>query len=200
MNGYNTEFHTPNGQEKDRGRYLNVITHGNFGKFQDVDLIVRLVEETKNLPIRYNFIGFGSKLKQIPRSSNVHIENSVPHNQIPERLINADVGLSFRTSDPIGRYAVPVKLLEYIGTSLPCIVSPVMPDLAELEEAGAIRQFESHQISEMVSFLEKLLQDPNFYKGMKHSAFEIRDNYSRDAQSQKAIPYIFGYSPQELIR
>lgn len=201
LNGYGDSFHRDsNGEDSTTvARPFTIISHGNFGRFQNVDLLNRLVKRTGHLPLRYRFVGFGANFDQITPSPNVEIENAVSHEEIPALLAEADLGLSVRSSDSVGRNAIPVKVLEYLGMGIPSLVFPVMPDLGVLAQSGAIRQFESDQIEDAVAFLTNVSRRGPGFEEMRHAAKQVRGDYSRQCWVEVAVEKIFeAHKEQEL--
>ena len=198
MNGYSRQFEnlSPDADNIPKTERFTIIAHGNFGRFQDVELIRQLAIATAEMPLQYRLIGFGAKLRLVEGLPNVQIEQARPHDEIPQLLQSAHMGLSFRTSDDIGRYAVPVKLLEYQGAYLPSLVVPVTPDLEDLARAGAIQQFEAGQLKEMVAFLEKITTDSARYTALVDAVSKVRHLYSRRTQAQRAADLILQLSAQ----
>lgn len=181
LNGYGKSFdlNSMRKEEVTVDRPFTVTCHGNFGRFQDVEFLNRLVKETAHLPLRYLFVGFGARFDQVQQGPNVEIRSAVPNQNVPAILAETDLGLSVRTSDPVGRNAIPVKVLEYLGMGIPSLVFPVMPDLDVLAQTGAIKQFESHQLEEVIEFLTKLSRKGQGFKSMKHAVQQVRYGYSR---------------------
>jgi glycosyltransferase involved in cell wall biosynthesis len=193
MNGYSKSFRAV-GHEGETGfneeKPLKIVTHGNFGQFQDVDLINQLIAATRHLPISFTFVGFGEKLSMVTRNKNVVVGGTMDPAEIAGLLGGHHLGLSFRTSDFIGRNAVPLKILEYMGTGLPALVVPKMPDLSVLEKSGAIRAFEADQLDAIVSFIQKVITDRSLYKIMRKNVLSVRHEYSREQQIERALHYI----------
>jgi glycosyl transferase family 4 len=192
MNGFGENF-SPRPSTKSRlisEKPFLVVSHGNFGRFQDVELLNRLTLETEHLPIQYRLLGFGVNFDKIKRRSNVQIEQSIQHDRIPELISGADLGLSFRTNDAIGRNAIPVKVLEYVGVGIPSLVAPIMPDLNDLARDGAIQQFEGNNMAEMVDFLTAASRGSQEFLAMSQSVSRVRKSYSRTHQVHLAAKHI----------
>jgi glycosyltransferase involved in cell wall biosynthesis len=120
---------------------FTAVFHGNLGRFQRPDLIVRLARRCHDagLAIRFLVIGWGSNRdefdEQVP--GNLEFRGRVPYEQIPAIIGQAHVGLSFRTDDEVSRASFPVKVYEYLGVGIPVLVTP-------RSEGGEF--VESHQI------------------------------------------------------
>jgi len=192
LNGYNDSF-TPSLQKQkkcDLLRPFTIVSHGNFGRFQNVDFINQLVKKTKHLPLRFVFVGFGAKFDQIIPAPNVEIVRAVSHKKIPALLATADLGLSVRSSDSVGRNAIPVKVLEYVGVGIPSLVIPVTPDLNDLEQQGAIKQFEGDDFEAVIDFLTNMINRGTDFESMCRDVKAIRQDYSRRRWVDIAIRHI----------
>ena len=149
-----------------------------------------LTKKVSHLPIKFTFMGFGAKFGSIVPRPNVEILTAVANSEIPELLSQMDLGLSCRTSDEIGREAIPVKVLEYLGVGLPSLVFPIMEEFSELEQNGAICQFEVEDLDDAVKFLEELLFCPEKLSLMIEAVMQVRKAYSRKSHSVMAVEYL----------
>lgn len=192
MNGYSEPFEPlqPEDSISWSAEQLIILSHGNFGRFQNVELIRELALATSDLPVLYQCVGFGQKLDRLRGLPNVIVQDKIAQSEIVDLLKGVHLGLSFRTSDDIGRHAIPVKLLEYIGAYRPAVVVPVMPDLTPLAEAGAIQQFEAEDLPRLIEWLKKLCADPSLFAASVQNIQGIRSDYSRRAQAEQAAQEI----------
>lgn len=200
LNGYSDHFNIQGNKREpvEKKEKLSVITHGNFGRFQDVEVMNELTKKVSHLPIKFTFMGFGAKFGSIVPRPNVEILPAVANSEIPEVLSQMDLGLSCRTSDEIGREAIPVKVLEYLGVGLPSLVFPIMEEFSELEQKGAICQFEGDDLDEAVKFLEEILCCPEKLSKMIETVMKVRNAYSRKSHSVMAVEYLMESYRQKL--
>lgn len=169
---------------------LQCVIHGNFGAFQDVDLINEIVASTQHLPLVFNIIGFGARYSEVLEHERVKKLGRLPHAEVLKIVGGCNLGLSVRTSDDTGRNAIPVKLLEYVGVGLPSLAVPRSMDLELLEDVGCIRQFNKCDLPQIVAFFENCLADEEFLGRMRESCLLNRDRYKRSAINQKAVNII----------
>lgn len=179
---------------------FKVVMHGNFGFYQDIDLINKLCREVYSLvgsKIDFYFYGFGSKYSTIDNSlPNIHLMGSIPQADILKTLQVFNLGISIRTDDMISKESFPVKVYEYIGLGIPSVITPKGECSDFLESSNSGLGFNNFQVNEMASFIVKLSQDKCLYHDMLKSTQAVSVECSRDVQSNKIYELIKSFSSQ----
>lgn len=165
-NGYSDEFNfvrkTIRTEPVSLHAPLKVIMHGNFGVFQDVELINRIVKLTESLPIHFTFMGFGSKFNRLLSCDRVQLVKPIERHTVANYLRQFDVGISIRTDEPISRDAFPVKIFEYVALGMPVITTPLSCAGELIEKDGLGYQFANENVSGIVDLLRDMaLNDIN---------------------------------------
>lgn len=172
---------------------LKCIIHGNFGKYQNINLINKITAKTEEYEILFIFAGFGSGYNKIEKRDNVHLLGQINRDEILLILNQCDIGLSFRTDTEIGRNAVPVKVLEYIGAGIPAITTPRSTDLGELEKTNCIKQFDSDQYDQIINFMIKATRNRKELEEMRESCLRNRHKYKRNNINKNYVDIIKKY-------
>ena len=119
-----------------------VACHGNFGAFQDVDLLIELAQRVLSGDERIELLIIGRgpgrlKIEEALRSfvvaGRVDIRAEVGHEEMRRLLSAADLGLSLRRNDAVSRHSFPVRVTDYLSLGLPVVVTP-------LSEAGGVAE------------------------------------------------------------
>ena len=144
---------------------FTLIYHGNLGKFQDVELLLRLAERLSRIDsdIEILIIGSGSK-DHLIRSSyleNIKYYGQLEMEDVYSMIPKAHLGLSFRTDDKVSRGAFPVKIYEYIDFGVPIIVTPFSEAGKFVENNIIGYQYSPDQIDEIFSTIIDLKREKN---------------------------------------
>lgn len=122
-NGYPASFRARFPRKHER---FTVCSHGILGYMQDVPTLInvahRLVEHNIDLVV----IGYGHAERHLTahKPSNLHFMGRLPFEDTIGQVERCHVGLCLRYDDAISRDAFPVRVWEYIGLRIPCIVTP----------------------------------------------------------------------------
>ena len=125
-----TRFYAASLVHKDRPPTL--IYTGSLDERWGVDLSIRAMPLLRQLiaDIRLLIVGRGpaeQELRQMALSMGVNecvrFEGFVPHQDLPNLLAQADIGVATSRSVSFRQYASPLKIVEYMATGLPVICS-----------------------------------------------------------------------------
>ncbi len=185
-NGFDRDLFVPGSQ---KGNQFTVVFHGNLGKFQDPELIIKVARcvHERDQNIRFKVIGFGNNDESIRVSNQPNVEfiGQVPYHEIPKIIASAHLGISFRSDDIISYNSFPVKLYEYIGIGIPVIVTPVSEAGHFFETFGIGFQYGNTQVEEIASRIVELAQDNVKYEGISKRIADIRERFSRQGISRE---------------
>jgi len=111
---------------------FRLIYHGTVARRHGLEVALKAVHSLKNLIPNLEFlvIGRGDDLNRITKLAGVmemgdcvRFLGTMPTQELPKYLQQADVGVVPILYDPFTRYMLPLKLMEYVGMGIPCIVS-----------------------------------------------------------------------------
>ncbi len=144
--------------EEYRNIQNKIVYVGAIAEWFDIDLVL---EMAKRLPT-YNFFIIGKtkiNLESIYKLSNVFILGPKDYKEIPDYLINADVGIIPFKVNELTDAVSPLKLYEYCAAGLP-VVSTGMKEVKALK--GPI--YVSNNNEEFIEFIVKATNSSNSNK------------------------------------
>lgn len=100
------------------------------------------------------------------------LRRSVPHDQAPRLLAEADIGIYTGLSDPHMEAAVPTKVLEYAWMGLP-IVASRLTVLEDMFDDSAILFFEPGNTEQFAQCVLRLYENPSLREELARRADEI---------------------------
>ncbi|RMD90250.1 MAG: glycosyltransferase WbuB, partial [Alphaproteobacteria bacterium] len=107
----------------------------------------------------------------------------IPLNKLPQLLAGADLGLVPMLNDAFTRYALPVKLLEYVELGLPVLVARTDTVTAYFDES-VVRFFEPGSPEALARELLFLYENPRVRRALSQKARDFARRYNW-AQQQK---------------
>jgi len=190
-NGFDGDLFMPSAEKE---KMFSIIFHGNIGKFQDPELILKIARKAhaENLAIQFNVIGWGNNddmlKKEIP--PNVRYLGKVDYNKIPALISKAHLGISFRSDDLISKNSFPVKIYEYIGVGLPVMVTPRSEagDFVEKNQMGF--QFDPDDMDGIFNKIQSLHADHSKLSVLAQHVVSIRSDFSRQSLSEKFVNHV----------
>lgn len=187
-NGYDAEKFLP---AENTYETFTIVFHGNMGKFQDPDLILRLAAraQKEQRKIEFLIIGWGNNDAALNEQelTNVRYLGMVHYQDIPQTIARAHVGISFRTNDLISKNAFPVKLYEYIGVAIPAIITPRSEagEFFEMHNIGY--QFNPNEWEDIYTRIVYLAEHPDEISRLRQNILKERDAFSRNAISDDLV-------------
>jgi len=184
MNGYGEEFQP--GDSELPGEVV-VVSHGNFGQLFDLTSFVdiaRRLPSLVSLPYRIRLIGFGRKIDEVAAMGlpNVYVEPPVTNDEISSILKKCHIGLSLH-SDYDGRGSgFPVKVLEYIGAGLPCVVMPVNEGGGMVSSRGVGLSFNEGDSEAAALGLARLIDNKHYRDSLRLRLISTREEFSLATQ------------------
>ena len=187
-NGYDKFLFSPS---KEKQNVFTVVFHGTLGQFQDIDLLLKVAKRVYDIDdsIQFLVVGTGSKDILLKNSlpPNLYYQGEVDYNDIPKLLQTSHLGLSFRTDDETSRMSFPVKIYEYIGSGLPCIVTPIS-EAGEIVESNKLGfSFDSISEIKIADTICHLASSEESYDRYVNNVISKRDLFSRQNQLQLFI-------------
>jgi|TARA_B100000749_G_scaffold81403_1_gene61676 glycosyltransferase involved in cell wall biosynthesis len=162
---------------------FTLFHHGNLGKFQDVELLLKLAERFSNsdLDIDILILGSGSKDHLIQSSglNNIKFFGQMDMKDIYNKISRAHIGLSLRTDDKVSQGAFPVKIYECIAFGIPVIVTPISEAGKFVEKYQIGYQFNPFQVDEIYSEIVDLKKNVNVLQTLSENTNTLKDEFSR---------------------
>ena len=120
-----------NGGRQADGKF-RLIYHGTVARRHGLEVALKAVQSVKDsIPnLEFLVIGRGDDFERIKKlademrlGTSVRFLGAMPTEELPRYLSQADLGVVPILYDSFTRYMLPLKLMEYVGMEIPCIVS-----------------------------------------------------------------------------
>ena len=173
---------------------FTVCFHGILGVFQDVEGLVIVADKLNKFGIKLLVIGYGCQEKLLELPSNIKFLGKKSFEDTMDIVSKCHVGLSLRNNDQISINSFPVKVWEYIGLGILCIVSPVSEAGNFVESKGLGRQVNFGDYDEIIKIILE-------YRESKDTGSVERDSllmYSRKETGMAAANQIVSYFRGEV--
>lgn len=177
---------------KPRGDDFILLYHGTIprraGLHVALRALVRVREEIPN--VRFRILGRGESMEelrvlaaQLNVSDIVDWIPTVPIEELPAIIKEADIGIVPYTADAFTRYVLPTKLLEYVAIGVPTVVSR----LASVEayfDSSMVAYFEPGNDVELAEQILNLYRNPELGARLASRAFDFTNTYNWAQQRQ----------------
>jgi hypothetical protein len=172
------------------GKFI-VLYSGSIGHSSDLEIILRVAENTSESDIMFVIIGDGTgKSSMQRRAQELGLNNCMffPWQEtkiLPFSMASAHIAV---VTLPLqsGRRAIPSKVFNYMSVGAPILcISSADSDLAKMvRETDIGRNFEHHQADEIQKFILELFHDKakhKYYseKSLNTSTYFTKENASR---------------------
>ncbi len=164
-NGYSKDF-------RNETKYSNmfyVVFHGSLSRFQNIELLTKIIVEMhfKNPDIHFIIIGSGPKevLFECLDVNNFTFLGRLSNSETANIVCRCQLGLSLRDDSTISKEAFPVKLYEFIGAGIPSISTPINEGgqlIQNLEMGFNI----NNEVFELISLILKVKNDKELYNSL----------------------------------
>ncbi len=192
-NGVDLSFFKINKKDPNKVVFSGVMYHhrGLDVLLDATPKIIKEIPETKLV-----LLGDGpemSKLKEIVKKenldSNIEFKGWIDRNDIPENLSNASIGIGPLKRTTVTENALPIKVLEYMASSLPIIAKTgTLPDDVLKNDQNGWFIENSSELSEKIIMLEK---NPELVEKMGKKSLEMVQKFSWE-KIVKSILEIYG--------
>jgi glycosyltransferase involved in cell wall biosynthesis len=105
---------------------FTVCFHGVLGLFQDIETLIKVAQKLEGENVQVVVVGYGSKASLLESSNLVNLKY-YGRRTFDETILEVSrchMGLSLRNDDEISSDAFPVKVWEYLGLGIPCLITP----------------------------------------------------------------------------
>lgn len=163
-----------------------VVYVGNIGHAQDLGDCVRALQHLSADAV-LRLVGGGDLVPELERlvadlglENRVEFVGPVPHEQVPDILAEAAVGLAPLADNQGLAYAMPTKVYEYLGSGLPALVTGNGELEQFIEESGGGIHTENDPAA-IAAALDELLVDADLRAEMGRRGHEyVREEYARE--------------------
>ena len=164
-----------------------VLYSGNLGYTHDVEVLVELAALSTRPELYFLIIGEGDKQKLIQEKiiaqnlSNCRWMPWQPTEMLPFSLSAADVAV-VTLGQEASKLSIPSKTFNFMSVGAPLLtIADPLSELSQVvnrHEIGA--NYPPDAVIEMLQFIEKLLDDPNYHDQLKTNARKASQAYGPD--------------------
>ena len=158
-----------------------ILFHGSLSRHQGVDLVIQAMPAVvARVPCaEFHVYGSGSELvalrqlaDELGLQNSVHFKKSVLLEEVPQIVVEADVGVVAKRADSFGNLAYSTKILEFMSQGVPVVLSRTKIDQYYFDDTVA-RFFTSGDVAELAEALLAVLTDPQLANRLKDNATQL---------------------------
>jgi glycosyltransferase involved in cell wall biosynthesis len=190
MNGYvSSRFYPKEPALIANNNRVTVISHGNFGELFDIasfEAIALALAKTVKVPYEIVLVGFGKKLAELRARNlpNVRVLAALTQEKVAELVRAADVGLSLHLPYNKDISGFPVKVFEFLGCGMPCVVMPENEGGRLIRDLGFGFSFNRSEVALAIQSIQMLIEDSARRSKMAAHICSQRHLFSLEGQVQ----------------
>jgi glycosyltransferase involved in cell wall biosynthesis len=188
-NGFPTALQVIRPRKHER---FTVVFHGVLGFFQDIETLCLLAQRLMPHGIDMIAIGYGKKEKMLRecKSPNLRFLGGMDHESTMTAVAQCHLGLCLRLDDGISKDAFPVKVWEYLGLGMPCIVTPTCEAGEFLQLHGCGVQMTSGNLDALEATIVGLRDQPERLSAMAARISEAARTYTREQMGEQLAQFV----------
>jgi glycosyltransferase involved in cell wall biosynthesis len=177
-------FHKRSKSRSD-GKFV-MIYPGTFGWHQGLDIAIKAFAAVKDqVPnAEFHIYGRGPEQGSLEKLINqLNLQNSVflsapaPIDQIANIMANADLGIVPKRNDPFGGEAFSTKILEFMSSGVPVIVSATTIDTYYFNDS-VVKYFKPDDVIDLAQCMLTLINDEEMRNRLIDNALKFADDFS----------------------
>jgi len=171
-------------------RKFTLVYHGTITLRNGIDIALRAVAIARQEIPELEFLvigggdGFGAAVelsKQLGLQMCVKFVESVPMEQLPKMIAEADLGVIPYPRDEFTRYMLPAKLMEYATIGIPAITSR-LEAIERYFDDGMVRFVEPGNVADLAGHIVQLYRDPEERARLASAVKRFTDECNWDQQ------------------
>lgn len=185
---------------KSKNSSFLLLNHGTMAERYGLDIAIRAVNLLKEqIPnIRLELVGQGeykykiSLKKLVLRlglEKHVHLGGYVNQNDLPRRILSADIGVIPTKRDVHTDLALPTKLFEFIALGTPVVIAKT-PSVNALFSDDTVMFFEAENERDMANCILTLYKNPKLSKSLTENAKRAYESYKWETVMEKFLNLI----------
>lgn len=171
---------------------FRMIYHGTVAKRHGLEVALKAVKSIRsNIPnLEFLVIGRGDDLERIKKLTEemglndcVRFLGAMPTDQLSAYLRQADLGVVPILYDAFTRYMLPLKLMEYVGMDIPCIVSDTETIRAYFDDS-MVRYCKPGDERQLADHILELYRNPELRTQLVANAARFNAAYNWEQQKK----------------
>jgi glycosyltransferase involved in cell wall biosynthesis len=172
---------------------FNLVYHGTIAHRLGVELILEALHILrKKIPnIRLSLWGnkeegqriLGSHIKDLNLNGQVVINEAIPADQLPGKLIKMDLGIIGNRNNKATELMLPVKMMEYIALKIP-VVAPRTKAICHHFAEDMISYYEPENVESMADAIYNMYVNPDIRQKKAEKAYEFLQTISWNKQKE----------------
>ena len=162
---------------------FTVVFHGILGRFQNIELLVNVINSLVDEKINFVIIGDGKKRNLLNQIVNKRFKylGFLSNKETINIVAKCHLGISLRNNDILSINSIPVKVFEFIGLNMKSLITPKSEGSELIEKLNLGKGFENN-LEDVCNFIKQSKLDFTY---SKNDSFENIDTefYSRKIQS-----------------
>lgn len=161
---------------------FTVCFHGVLGFFQDVETLVEVARQLQAADVDVLAIGYGRKEQALQQANlpNLKFLGRLSFDDTMAQVERCHLGLCLRLDDGISKDAFPVKVWEYMGLGIPCLVTPHCEAGEFLHHHACGLQFKAGDVQAVVGAVLALKDNPAQMAAMTQRCRAIGAAFTRE--------------------
>lgn len=166
---------------------FKLVYHGTISRRHGLELALRAVALARNWrpELRFSIIGDGDDMDRLTQlateldldGSVEFTKRSVPVNELPGLLADADLGIVPLRKDGFTKYMLPVKLMEYVALGIPVIVTRTKT-IEHYFRDSMVEYISGESVEELAQSIMSLAANPGRRADMAARACQFAKHYS----------------------
>jgi len=177
----------------EKHKRFTVCFHGVLGFFQDIETLLEVTKRLASCDVDVVVVGYGRKEEPLQASNlpNLRFLGRQPFDRTIAEVERCHMGLCLRLDDGISKDAFPVKVWEYLGLGIPCIVTPPCEAGDFLEEHACGIVLQSGDVDGIVASVLKAKHDADHLNTMSDNCRRLASSYTREQTGLAAAQEIY---------
>ena len=166
--------------------------HGALGFFQDVESLRKLAEALTDDGVDVVVIGSGRKAELFANPPpNLRYLGRMSFEDTINEVAKCHVGLCLRRQDKISQDAFPIKVWEYLGLAIPCVVTPVCEAGRFVEDHACGVQLDAGDVAGLRKAVLRLRDDPAHAQKLAAAGAQAVAGFTRERIGERIADIVF---------
>jgi glycosyltransferase involved in cell wall biosynthesis len=188
-NGFPAVLRDKRGAKHER---FTLCFHGALGFFQDIETLRKLAAAVTDDGIDVVVIGSGRKAELLDDPPpNLRYLGRLSFEDTIGEVAKCHVGLCLRRQDKISQDAFPIKVWEYLGLGMPCVVTPLCEAGRFVEDHACGTQLQAGDVTGLRKAVLLLRDDPAHAQKLATAGEHAVMGFTRERIGERIADIVF---------